>query len=61
MALKLTMSRNPKKPRFNPTDPDKVGRGHKFARPGKGKSTYFKDKSKYRRKNKKGKDKYENY
>lgn len=42
-----------KKPKQNKINPDKVGRGHSFGRPGKGKSTYFKDRSKYVRKNKK--------
>ncbi len=45
------MSRNPKKPRFNPTDPDKVGRGHKFGKVGR--SATFRSKKDYRRKDKK--------
>ena len=45
------MSRKVKKPKFNEVNPDKVSRGHAFGMPGKGRSIYFKDASKYKRKN----------
>lgn len=45
-----------KKAKRKEINPDKIGRGHAFGRPGKGRSTMFKDKSKYLRKDKKNND-----
>lgn len=45
-----------KKPKQNKINPDKVGRGHKFGKVGR--SSKFKSKKDYNRKNKKDKDSF---
>ena len=49
-----TMKKTAKKiPKTSPINPDKMSRGHAFGRVGKGRSTSFRSKKEYRRKDKK--------